>query len=61
MQNFINQRLNHPGNYNLYGRNCARFVEDVLRAGGVPNVPNTSRPDELIHNYIGDILAPTQH
>ena len=34
MQRVINQRDSSHGNYNMYGRNCARFVEDVLRAGG---------------------------
>jgi RHS repeat-associated protein len=27
------------GNYNLYGRNCTQFAEDVLHAGEVPGVP----------------------
>jgi hypothetical protein len=27
------------GNYNLYGRNCAQFAEDVLHAGKVSGVP----------------------
>jgi len=27
------------GNYNLHGRNCAQFAEDVLHAGNVPGVP----------------------
>jgi hypothetical protein len=33
----INQRIQNPGKYNLSGRNCAMFVEDVLQAGNVIN------------------------
>ncbi len=35
MQQAINQRMRNPGKYNLTGRNCATFVEDVLQAGNV--------------------------
>jgi hypothetical protein len=44
MQMVIDQRWNDPGSYKLYGRNCSRFVEDVLKAGGVKNVPDDVRP-----------------
>ena len=30
VQDFINQRIQNPGNYNLYGRNCATTVIDAL-------------------------------
>jgi hypothetical protein len=46
MQNAINQRFHNPGKYNLYNRNCARFVEDVLHAGDV-SAPDDVRPDHL--------------
>jgi RHS repeat-associated protein len=47
MQALIDQRTNNPGNYNLHGRNCAQFVEDVLTTVGVQNVPNTKYPADL--------------
>lgn len=47
MQQAINSRRNNPGKYNLYGRNCAKFVEDVLNAGGIPNVPDNMIPNHL--------------
>jgi RHS repeat-associated protein len=50
MQEVINQRRSNPGNYNLYGRNCARFVEDVLSAGGFENVPDTVYPRDLAND-----------
>ena len=28
------------GNYDLYFRNCAQFVEDVLHAGGISGIPH---------------------
>jgi RHS repeat-associated protein len=36
--------------YNLYYRNCAQFVQEVLEAGGV-KVPNTRYPHDLM-NYL---------
>jgi len=51
MKGLIDQRRDHPGNYNLYGRNCTRFVEDVLKGAGVLDVPNDIRPD----NFMKDI------
>jgi len=50
MQLAINQRRANPGAYNLYGRNCTLFVEDVLRTGNVRNVPNDIRPDWFVTN-----------
>ena len=47
MQDFINESIQNPGAYNLYSRNCALFVEDVLRAGGF-NGPETIQPYVLI-------------
>jgi RHS repeat-associated protein len=47
MQAAIDRRLHDGGMYNLRGRNCARFVEDVLNAGFVPNVPDTQYPMAL--------------
>jgi hypothetical protein len=47
MQNYINGRLANPGFYQLYGRNCARFVYDVLKVGGV-NAPDTAFPRTLV-------------
>ena len=41
MQQLINDRTKKPSNYNLRGRNCTRFIEDVLNAGKVPNVLKT--------------------
>jgi hypothetical protein len=48
MQRVINQMQNDPGSYNLYGRNCAIFVERVLQAGG-QNPPNTPYPRKLFN------------
>jgi RHS repeat-associated protein len=50
MQLAIDQRRLNPGTYNLYGRNCALFVEDVLKVGNVQNVPNDIRPDWFVTN-----------
>ena len=38
-QQYIAARTANPGNYNLYGRNCALFVKGALQAAGIP-VPN---------------------
>ncbi len=40
MKMVIARRSVNPGTYNLFVNNCARFVEDVLRAGGVRGVPH---------------------
>jgi len=53
MQQLIDQRNANHGNYNLYGRNCSRFVEDVLRAGGL-NPPDTTYPHDLF-NFLRSI------
>ncbi|HEY1525241.1 MAG TPA: RHS repeat-associated core domain-containing protein [Candidatus Angelobacter sp.] len=50
MQKVIDDRTKNPGKYNLYGRNCAKFVEDVLRAGGLKDVPDTKYPEDLFNN-----------
>jgi RHS repeat-associated protein len=47
MQAAIDERKRNPGNYNLHGRNCSRFVGDVLKAGGVGGVPDTRYPRDL--------------
>jgi RHS repeat-associated protein len=46
MNHAINLRLQNPGDYNLYGRNCTRFVEDVLKAGGLDPL-DTVYPHDL--------------
>ncbi len=56
MQKIIDEAMGNPDGrtYNLYGRNCATFVEDVLRAGGL-QVPYTMLPkllmDEIQKRY----------
>ena len=49
MQDVINQRNRNPGDYNLYGRNCAQFAEDVLRAGGLDPL-DTKYPRRLFRD-----------
>jgi len=39
MQDAIDRRFKNPGLYSVYFRNCAGFVESVLHAGHVSNVP----------------------
>ena len=46
----INQALATPPQYNLQTFNCAFFVEDILRAGGI-QVPSTRFPRGLM-NYL---------
>ena len=41
-QQVINYEIKHPPAYNLYGPNCGSFVEFVLTAAGVKNVPRQS-------------------
>ena len=48
---FIQNRVNNPGNYTLLGRNCAAFVRDSLRAGGIM-LPEFISPYGVYH-YIG--------
>jgi RHS repeat-associated protein len=50
MQKVIDARTKDPGKYNLYGRNCTKFVEDILNAGGLKNVPDTTYPQDLFDN-----------
>src|SRR5690606_14196381 len=52
MQNFINQATQTPGNYDLYNRNCATFVQDVLNASGT-HCPRTIRPRILMNDLLG--------
>jgi RHS repeat-associated protein len=52
MQSLINQKILNPDNYNLYERNCAIFVQDVLTAGGT-KCPSTIRPRKLMDNLLG--------
>ena len=40
MESAIKGRSSDGGSYDLYFRNCAQFVEDVLHAGGVGGVPH---------------------
>jgi RHS repeat-associated protein len=46
IESYIESRRRNPGNWYLYGRNCANFVEDALRAGGL-YAPDTIRPKKL--------------
>jgi RHS repeat-associated protein len=50
MQAVIDARRNNPGKYNLYGRNCTKFVHDVLRAAGIPDLPDEYLPEKLWNN-----------
>src|SRR5258708_7364925 len=52
MNHAINVRLQNPGKYNLYGRNCTAFVEDVLRAGGLNPI------DTIFPLNLTDSLTP---
>ncbi len=47
MLGYINQAMRQPRAYNLYSRNCATFVEEVLRAGHL-QVVNTRLPVRLM-------------
>ena len=49
MQAVIDQRRRNPGNYNLYGRNCTKFVEDVLRPAGIQGLPDAYKLEELFN------------
>ncbi len=46
-QNAINKAIDNPPSYNLYHENCASFVESILKAAGVKNVPKTISPNAL--------------
>ncbi|HET9777294.1 MAG TPA: hypothetical protein VFP77_12045 [Gemmatimonadaceae bacterium] len=35
MMTAFDDRVYHPGRYNMMGNACPGFVEDVLRAGGI--------------------------
>ena len=47
VQNFINNRVENPGDYDLHERNCAHTVGDALRKAGF-NVPKTKYPRSII-------------
>ncbi len=49
IQDFMNDRTQNPGNYNLDQRNCTTTVRDALKAGGV-NTPTTILPKILMRN-----------
>ncbi|WP_292917474.1 DUF4105 domain-containing protein [Nitrosomonas sp.] len=49
IQAAINRRVQYPGNYRLYDRNCTTTVRDALRAGGI-NTPQTILPGNLFYN-----------
>jgi hypothetical protein len=44
MQAVITARIQNPGLYNFYHRNCAQFVRDVLKAGNLP-APDYAEPN----------------
>jgi hypothetical protein len=50
MQAAINKWNRNKGKWSLYERNCARYVERILNAGGIPNVPNEVVPKNLFHD-----------
>ncbi len=45
----IIDKINNPGNYNLYNDNCATTVRDILQAGGI-DTPETILPRKLMKN-----------
>jgi len=47
MQSVITSSVGVPRPYNVFSNNCAAFVQDVLRAGGI-QVPNTIFPNQLM-------------
>jgi RHS repeat-associated protein len=49
---YISNRTNNPGAYNLFGRNCAQFVHSALGAGGIPS---SGSP---FPNRLADSLTP---
>jgi RHS repeat-associated protein len=49
MQNYIDQQRANPGNYKLTGRNCSRWADDVLNAGG-QHVPVSIKPKNFMHD-----------
>ncbi len=49
IQDFINQRTQNPGSYDLNDRNCTTTVRDALGAGEV-NTPHTILPRTLFDN-----------
>jgi hypothetical protein len=48
----IKARKENPGSYNLYSRQCTEFVEGVLEAGGVKNLPHSAKPKVLFWNLL---------
>ena len=51
-QSAIDKAIRRPPNYNLLHQNCASFVESILNAVGIKNVPTTILP-----NSLGDALG----
>jgi uncharacterized protein DUF4105 len=49
---YIRQRTNDPGDYNLFGRNCATFVHSALGAAGISS-SSSPLPSDLL-----DTLTP---
>jgi RHS repeat-associated protein len=49
IQDFINRRIQNPGDYDLNDRNCATTVHDALAAAGI-NTPDTIYPRTLFKN-----------
>jgi hypothetical protein len=45
----IIDKLNDPGDYDLYSDNCATTVRDILQAGGI-DTPETILPRKLMKN-----------
>jgi RHS repeat-associated protein len=48
MQAFISQASQQPQAYDFYYRNCATFVEQTLRSGGMVGIPNDMTPGGLM-------------
>ncbi len=46
IQAYINSRIQNPGIYNLFGRNCTSFVRGALAAGGI-DTPWSTGPSTL--------------
>jgi RHS repeat-associated protein len=49
IQNFINSKKKTPGWWRFPGSDCANFVHDALKAGGI-NVGNSSLPPKIWSN-----------
>jgi RHS repeat-associated protein len=49
IQDFIDRRIQNPGSYDLYDRNCATIAIDALGSGGV-YTPDAILPEALMNN-----------